>query len=207
MYEIVKRCIDIILSVLFLLIVSPTMVIIAILIKIESKGPVLYRSIRIGKNGRSFSIYKFRTMVIATDDRKHNEYVRNLLSGELGPEKGGVLFKIKNDPIITRIGKFLRRMNLDELPQFINVLIGDMSIVGTRAALPYEVDQYEDWQKERLSVKPGITGIWQISGRSSITFREMVMLDIYYIKQRSIWLDILIMLKTIPVMLFGRSAY
>jgi lipopolysaccharide/colanic/teichoic acid biosynthesis glycosyltransferase len=206
MYEITKRIMDLILGILFLLFILPILLIIALVILIEDGEPILYRSIRVGRNGKPFMLYKFRTMVKVADEKKNSEYVQKLLSGELGPERGNALYKLSNDPRITKVGRFIRKYNLEELPQFFNIIEGNMSLVGPRAALPYEVNVYEVFQKRRFEAKPGITGIWQIQGRSQVTFNEMIQLDIEYIDRRSILLDIEILFATIPIMLFAKGA-
>src|SRR5690606_7629255 len=158
-----------------------------------------FRQIRVGKNGRRFTCYKFRSMCQDAEQRK----------AELQAvyRKGELLFKLKDDPRRTRVGRFLRRTSLDELPQFINVLLGEMSVVGPRPPVPSEVAAYEDWHYERLMVTPGLTGLWQVNGRSNLTFDEMVKLDLYYAEHWSPWLDIKLILRTIPAVLLGRGAY
>ncbi|MDL1896929.1 undecaprenyl-phosphate glucose phosphotransferase [Anaerolineae bacterium CFX7] len=194
-----KRAMDVLFAgILFLLMLLP-MALIALAIKLTSPGPIIFAQRRVGRGGKLFTAYKFRTMRVGADDAKQALLHLN--------EATGPLFKIRNDPRITNIGKFLRRTSLDELPQFWNVLNGDMSLVGPRPPLPNEVAQYEDWHKRRLDVSPGVTGLWQVSGRSELTFDEMVMLDLYYIENWSPWLDIWIMLKTIPALLTARGAY
>jgi lipopolysaccharide/colanic/teichoic acid biosynthesis glycosyltransferase len=173
--------------------------VIAVLIKLDSPGPVLFKQRRVGKDGHEFEMYKFRSMVDKADELK--EHLKDL------NEADGPLFKIKDDPRMTRIGRFLRRTSIDELPQVINILRGEMSIVGPRPGTPDEVAKYEPWQKMRISASPGLTGLWQVSGRSDIPFDEMCLLDIYYIENWSLGLDIRIMLQTIPHILFGRGAY
>ncbi len=194
-----KRAMDVLFSgILFLLLLLP-MALIALVIKLTSPGPIIFAQPRVGRGGKLFTAYKFRTMHAGADDAKQDLLHLN--------EATGPLFKIRNDPRITSVGKFLRRTSLDELPQFWNVLNGDMSLVGPRPPLPNEVAQYEDWHKRRLDVSPGVTGLWQVSGRSELTFDEMVMLDLYYIENWSPWLDVWIMLKTIPALLTARGAY
>ncbi len=171
------------------------MLIVVILIKLTSRGPILFRQERVGLD-RNFIFYKFRTMY-ANADKKHGELMR----------KHGIMFKLENDPRITPLGKFLRKTSLDELPQFFNVLKGEMSLIGPRPPMPEEVALYNKWQKKRLGVKPGITGLWQVSGRSEVSFNEWVKLDVYYIENWSLWLDCQILLKTIVVVLKGRGAY
>jgi len=198
-YLVVKRLIDIIVSIIGIIVLSPVFILTAIAIKIDSKGPVLFRQVRTGKNGKEFVMLKFRSMVVdaeklLTKNRELNEY-------------DGPAFKIKDDPRITRVGKFIRRTSIDELPQLFNVLAGDMSIVGPRPPIPSEVAEYTPYQMQRLLIKPGITCLWQISGRSNLTFNEWMELDMKYIQERSLWLDMKIMAKTIPVVLKADGAY
>ncbi len=197
--RVVKRAIDLVLGTLFLLVALPIMLIAGIAIRLESPGPIIYSQIRIGQNGRPFKVYKLRSM--HKDADKEREKLRAL------NEAKGPIFKIREDPRLTRVGRLLRKLSIDELPQFWNVLRGDMSIVGPRPPLPEEVQQYSDWHHERLRVKPGITGLWQISGRSDLPFDEMVLLDVYYIENWSPALDLKIILATIPHVLSGRGAY
>jgi exopolysaccharide biosynthesis polyprenyl glycosylphosphotransferase len=194
-----KRVIDIAVSGLVLVLFSPLWLLLALLIKIESPGPVLFQQTRVGRNGHNFTIYKFRSM------RQDAEQEREKLSHQ--NEADGPLFKIRNDPRVTRMGRFLRKTSLDEIPQLWNVLKGDMSLIGPRPALPTEVAQYQDWHHKRLEVAPGLTGLWQVSGRSDVTFDEMMLLDIYYAERWSPMLDTMILLKTIPTVLLQRGAY
>lgn len=184
-----------ILSILF----SPFFLVMSIIIKLESKGPVFYKQDRLGKNRKPFLLLKFRTMVKDAD--------KMLSEIEELNEAKGAIFKIRNDPRITRMGRFLRKFSLDELPQLFNVLKGEMSLVGPRPPLPREVEEYEPWQMDRLNVTPGITGLWQISGRSDLSFDEMVKLDLYYIENWSIGYDLKILTKTIRAVLTTRGAY
>ncbi|MDI6701266.1 MAG: exopolysaccharide biosynthesis polyprenyl glycosylphosphotransferase [bacterium] len=192
----IKRVIDIIVSLLLLLILLPFFLIISIIIKIDSSGPVFFLQERVGKNGKKFKMLKFRTMYKDNDERVHKEYVTKLIKEGKKDESG--IYKIKDDPRITKIGKFLRAFSFDEFPQLINVLKGEMSLVGPRPPIEYEVENYDQWHKRRLSVKPGMTGMWQVSGRNRVGFEDMVLLDIYYVENFNIWLDIIILLKTIP---------
>ncbi|MEW6684720.1 MAG: sugar transferase [Candidatus Edwardsbacteria bacterium] len=194
----IKRTIDIIVSSILLLVFSPLMVIIGMLIKLTSSGPIFFRQIRCGLQGRKFNFYKFRSMV--EDAEQKLDEVRAL------NEMNGPVFKIKNDPRLTKIGKILRKTSLDELPQLFNVLKGEMSLVGPRPPIPPEVEQYEPWQRRRLSMKPGLTCLWQISGRNEIDFDEWMKLDLQYIDNWSLGLDFKILLKTIPVVLSGKGA-
>jgi exopolysaccharide biosynthesis polyprenyl glycosylphosphotransferase len=197
--RILKRLLDL---AIMLIVALPTLIfggLIAIAIKLDSPGPVIYSSWRVGRNGKPFLMYKFRSMVV--DAEKQKEALLEL------NEADGPLFKIKDDPRLTRVGRLIRRTSLDELPQFYNILIGNMSLVGPRPPLPEEVAQYKPWHLQRLSVIGGLTGLWQVSGRADLTFDELCLLDIYYIENWSLSLDIRLMLQTVPHMLFGRGAY
>ena len=173
--------------------------VIALAIKLTSPGPIFYAGVRVGKEGRLFQMIKFRSMVVDAENQK--------IALEQMNEASGPIFKIRDDPRLTRVGRLIRRLSLDELPQLFNVLRGDMSLVGPRPPLPEEVAQYQDWHKQRLAVLGGLTGLWQVSGRSDLTFDEQCLLDIYYIENWSLSLDIRIMFQTIPYALFGRGAY
>jgi exopolysaccharide biosynthesis polyprenyl glycosylphosphotransferase len=199
LYEYSKRLFDLVVGGVLLLLLIPVFPIIAIMIKLDSRGPVLYKQVRMGKNGQLFKFYKFRSMV--RDAENSRDQLSNL------NEQDGPIFKIKADPRITAVGQFLRRSSLDEIPQIFNVLKGDMSIVGPRPPLPSEVAAYEPWHKQRLEVKPGITCLWQISGRSHISFNEWMRLDLEYLKNRSIKTDFLILLKTLPAVIARKGAY
>jgi len=193
-YRGIKRSIDIIGSSLVLVLCAPLFLAITLAIMLTSKGPVMFRQTRLGYRGKPFAFLKFRSMYVhgKTPDI-HKEYVTKLISGAYGPVGEGGVYKLTNDPRITPFGRFLRRTSLDELPQLWNVLRGDMSLVGPRPAIPYEVTRYEPWQKLRLSSKPGITGLWQVTGRSSTSFVHMVKLDIEYIEHPSIRRDLRIL--------------
>ena len=195
-----KRWMDVCGSLLAIILLMPLFVVVAIWIKLDSPGPLIYRQIRVGLYGRTFYFYKFRSMYIDSEKR------RIALEKE-NESKDGVLFKMKNDPRITRCGRFIRKYSIDEIPQFFNVLLGDMSLVGPRPPLPNEVAQYSLDDRKRLEILPGITCIWQISGRSDIPFREQVVLDREYIRGQGFWKDILILFKTIPAVLTGKGAY
>ena len=198
-YLFYKRMLDVALSFLGLIVLSPLFIVVAITIKIDSRGPIIFVTKRVGKGGKEFLFYKFRSMISGADrlrDSLHH------LSETTGP-----IFKIKEDPRITKVGRFLRHTSMDELPQLFNVLKGDMSLVGPRPPLPEEVREYTPHQKKRLSVVPGITCLWQISGRSNISFYEWIELDIYYIENRSFLLDLKILIRTIPVVISGEGAY
>lgn len=199
-YLISKRLIDIIGASLGLLFLSSFFIIVAILIKVQdSKGPVFFKQQRVGKNGKIFNMYKFRSMVSNAE-----ELLESLLDKN---ETSGAMFKMKDDPRITRIGKFIRKTSIDELPQLWNVLKGDMSLVGPRPPLPREVDEYTEYDMQRLLVTPGCTGLWQVSGRSNIGFEGMVELDLKYISKRSLLNDIKILLKTVLVLFGSKDAY
>ncbi len=195
----VKRVMDISGALICLLLGWPLFLLIAIAIKLDSPGPVLFRQERVGKDHRRFQMYKFRSMREGAEEEL--EALREF------NEADGPLFKLHNDPRITRTGRLLRRTSLDELPQLINVLRGEMSLVGPRPPIPEEVAQYRPWHLNRLTVPPGMTGLWQVSGRSELTFDEMVLLDLYYIEHWSPWLDLSILLRTVPKVLFGEGAY
>lgn len=196
---VVKRLVDITGAAFGLIILAPLFLLIALAIKLTSPGPVFYKQTRLGRDQVPFTVYKFRSMRIGAEKEKDRLLACN--------EAAGPIFKMKDDPRLTPVGKFLRRASLDELPQLFNVLLGNMSLVGPRPPLPREVAQYNDWQKRRLAITPGITGLWQIRGRSLLPFAEMVKLDIYYQENWSLWLDFKILLKTIGVVLTGRGAY
>ncbi len=197
--SVIKRTMDLVVGGVLLIIAAPIMLVIAIVIRLDSPGPVIFRQSRIGRGGRPFCAYKFRSMRVGAEEERAQLSSLN--------EATGPLFKIRNDPRRTRLGRFIRRTSLDELPQLFNVLSGDLSLVGPRAPLPAEVDQYQDWHRRRLEVPQGVTGLSQVSGRSELTFDEMVMLDIYYIENWTPWLDLWIILKTIPTVLLARGAY
>ena len=195
-YTVIKKIIDIVFGFILFMIFLPIYLIIVILIKMTSKGPVLYNWNVVGKNGVHFKSWKFRTMVIDADEKKIKLNDRN--------EMVGPVFKIENDPRITKVGKYLRKYSLDESIQFVSVLKGDMSLVGPRPAGPLELENYKDWQKRRLSVIPGLTGPWQVSGRNKVNhFDDWVKLDLEYIDNWSLWLDFKILLKTIPAAFKG----
>jgi len=192
---VIKRACDIVVSLVLLVLTSPLLVLISLAIKLTSRGPVFFKQIRCGMNGRKFNLLKFRTMVTGADRLKEKLSHVNEMSGPV--------FKASNDPRITPVGRFLRKYSLDEFPQFINVLKGDMSIVGPRPPVPSEVGQYEYGQRRRLSVNPGITCLWQVNGRNKVGFSDWVKLDLEYIDRWSLWLDLKIILKTIPAVLRG----
>lgn len=195
-----KRLIDAVCGFVVLVISAIPMAVIAVIIRLTSDGPILYRQVRVGKDGREFTLVKFRCMVDGADD------LRDQLMREHHIQDPR-LFKLRNDPRLTGVGKVLRRWSLDELPQFWHVLKGEMSLVGPRPQMPSEVADYEEWHMQRLAVTPGLTGLWQVNGRSNLSFDEMVRLDLYYAEHWSPWLDIKIVLRTVPAVLLGRGAY
>jgi lipopolysaccharide/colanic/teichoic acid biosynthesis glycosyltransferase len=205
----VKRTIDIGVSLFVLVFGLPFHLLLSALIKLTSEGPVLFTQDRIGEDGRPFRMYKFRTMMNGNNDELHRSFARDFINGRTNGENGSDknVFKIVDDPRVTSIGRFLRKTSLDELPQFINVFKGEMSLVGPRPPLSYELDHYQEWHKRRLAVKPGLTGLWQVSGRSTVPFDEMVALDLHYIENWSLLLDVKIILRTVPVMLSGFGGY
>jgi exopolysaccharide biosynthesis polyprenyl glycosylphosphotransferase len=208
--RIAKRGSDLIIASLALALLSPLWLLIALLIKVDSSGPVFYKQERVGMDGRVFLFYKFRTMRAGTDDASHREFQRRYISGQPDSNQGDderPAYKLRADDRVTRLGHVLRRMSIDELPQLFNVLRGDMSVVGPRPPIPYEVESYELWHRKRLDMKPGITGLWQVSGRNRLPFDEMVRMDLYYIENWSLLLDIKIILQTLPVMWSGEDAY
>ncbi len=194
-----KRLLDVTGALVALVVTSPVLAIAAVLIKLESRGPVIYRSTRVGRGGRPFTFFKLRSMVNDADQMRHHLAHLN--------ECDGPVFKISRDPRVTRIGRFLRSTSIDEIPQFVNVLRGEMSLVGPRPPIPVEVASYEPWQMHRLDVAPGITCLWQISGRSRIGFQEWMRLDLEYIRNRSFTMDLKILLRTIPAVLSREGAY
>jgi exopolysaccharide biosynthesis polyprenyl glycosylphosphotransferase len=195
----VKRAVDLCLSLVVLLLLAPVFIGIAIAVKLSSPGPVMYRQLRVGRDGRTFEMLKFRSMCVGAENMVEMLRERN--------EASGPLFKIRRDPRITPVGRFLRRFSLDELPQIGNVVRGEMSLVGPRPPLPSEVKNYEEWQLGRLQARPGMTGLWQVSGRSEVPFNDMVRLDLHYVRNWSFGLDLEIMLRTIPAVVANRGAY
>lgn len=199
-YLILKRSLDIVGASLGLLMLSPFLVLLAIIIKFEDKkASIFFSQSRVGLDGKTFKMYKFRSMVSDAEDRLANLLHQN--------ETTGAMFKMTNDPRVTKVGRFIRKTSLDELPQLWNVLKGEMSLVGPRPPLPREVAEYTSYDLQRLSVVPGCTGLWQVSGRSNIGFKEMVDLDIFYIKTRSFMMDLKIIVKTITVLFGSKDAY
>ncbi|MDB2119313.1 MULTISPECIES: sugar transferase [Clostridium] len=197
-YKFFKRVIDVVCSLVGLLVLSPVLIIISILIKLESDGPIIFSQDRIGYKGQKFKMYKFRSMVVNAEELKKKLSEQNEMSGPM--------FKMKNDPRVTKVGKFIRKTSIDELPQLINILKGEMSLVGPRPSLPKEVKEFEPWMMERLEVKPGLTCYWQVSGRNSINFEDWMKLDIKYVRERSFWGDIKLILKTVFVLFGDKNA-
>lgn len=198
LYEICKRVMDILGAGCGLVLLSPVIIIVAILVKVSSKGPVFFSQKRVGKNGKIFYMYKFRSMVVNAEELKEKLAAQNEMSGPM--------FKMKDDPRVTKIGKFIRKTSLDELPQLWNVIKGDMSLVGPRPSLPKEVAQFEGWMYKRLSVKPGLTCYWQVSGRNNIDFEDWMKLDCKYVDERNIWIDIKLIFKTVGVLFGDKNA-
>lgn len=195
----VKRAFDLVVASLALLVVLPVMAIIAIAIKLDSPGPIIFRQERVGRWGVPFACYKFRSMTADAESRKAALLAQN--------ESDGVVFKMRNDPRVTRVGRFIRKFSLDELPQLFNVLKGDMSLVGPRPQIPHEVEQYEFDHFRRLAAVPGITGLQQVSGRSDLNYERWIELDLRYVAEQSLWQDIRILILTIPAVILGRGAY
>jgi exopolysaccharide biosynthesis polyprenyl glycosylphosphotransferase len=194
----VKRGIDVCAAALGLLVLSPILAIVALAVRVDSRGPVLFRQVRVGRNGGFFSMLKFRSMRVDAEALLATLTTQN--------EQDGPVFKLARDPRVTRVGEIIRRFSLDELPQLWNVLVGDMSLVGPRPPLPREVARYEPWQRRRLSMRPGITCLWQVSGRNDIRFEQWMYLDLQYVDQWSLWSDIRLLWRTIPAVLFARGA-
>ncbi len=198
MYLVSKRAMDIVASLFGLIILSPLLIIVSILIKLESSGPILFKQERVGLRGKHFVMYKFRSMVINAEELKEKLESQNEMSGPM--------FKIKNDPRVTKVGKFIRKTSIDELPQLINILKGEMSIVGPRPSIPSEVEMFERWMLIRLDVKPGLTCYWQVRGRNNIGFEEWMEMDVEYVSDRNIWIDIKLILKTVWLLFGDKNA-
>ena len=197
-YESLKRAMDIICSLIGLIVLMPILLVVSILIKTESKGPIIFSQDRVGKYGEKFKIYKFRSMVVNAEELKEKLANEN--------ERAGPMFKIKNDPRITKVGLFIRKTSIDELPQLVNILKGEMSIVGPRPSLPKEVKEFDDWMLKRLNVRPGLTCYWQVSGRNEIEFNQWMELDVKYVNERNILIDMILILKTFFVLFGDRNA-
>jgi lipopolysaccharide/colanic/teichoic acid biosynthesis glycosyltransferase len=215
-YLAAKRLLDVLVALMLLIVLAPVMLVIALAIVLDSRGPVVFRQQRVrGEQApgeadpasKQFTFLKFRTMYADNDQTVHQHYVTELINGSAHPTQQAdrKLYKLQGDPRVTRVGRFLRKTSLDELPQLINVLRGEMSVVGPRPAIPYEVHQYKPWHMRRLSVRQGLTGLWQVTGRNELSFEEMVQLDVEYAQAQSLWLDIKIMLQTVPAVLGGRG--
>ncbi len=204
-YRAAKRALDLVITVPLLVLVAPIWALIALWIRLDSHGPVLFRQTRIGQSGRPFTCFKFRTMYTDNDDRVHREYVAALIAHgrAAGEHNGRAVYKLDGDPRVTRAGRLLRKTSLDEVPQLLNVLLGTMSLVGPRPPLPYEVEQYQPWHHERLAGPPGITGHWQVYGRSRVTFDEMVRMDVTYLSRPSLRTDLKLIILTLPAVLFA----
>jgi lipopolysaccharide/colanic/teichoic acid biosynthesis glycosyltransferase len=203
-----KHSVDALLSLIIFIVQLPLFLAISLAVKLDSSGPIFYQAQAVGKNGKIFQMYKFRSMVEDADECVHKEFVTRLIKGEIcsnGDESQPL--KITDDSRVTRVGKFIRKYSLDELPQLINVIKGDMSLVGPRPCLPYEYENYKKWCKKRVSVRTGITGLWQVTGRSSVSFEDMVLLDLYYIYNRSLTLDFNILFETLFVVFSKKGAY
>ncbi len=198
-YLVVKRCMDLVAALGGLVLVSPILLASAVAIKLTSRGPVLFRQLRVGKNGKTFYMLKLRSMRNNAEASQAELMQYN--------ETTGPVFKMRNDPRVTPVGRFIRKYSIDELPQLWHVVTGEMSLVGPRPPLPSEVEHYEDWHRRRLEIKPGLTCIWQVCGRSDTTFDEWMRMDMEYIEKRSLLLDIKLLLQTIPAVLGGRGAY
>ena len=198
-YSFTKRVFDVGASFVGLTLLSPVLLAAAIAIKLESKGPIIFSQDRVGLNGKIFKMYKLRSMVSNAEELKEKLLEQNEMSGPM--------FKMKDDPRITKVGKFIRKTSIDELPQLINVLKGDMSLVGPRPSLPKEVEQFEPWMYERLQVKPGLTCIWQVSGRNNIDFEDWMKLDIKYVRERSLWGDLKLVFRTFFVLFGDKNAH
>jgi lipopolysaccharide/colanic/teichoic acid biosynthesis glycosyltransferase len=199
-----KRIFDVLFTLLLLIPLCIVMVIVAVCIRLETPGPVFFRQKRVGLNGMEFEMLKFRSMYLNGDDSHHREAIKQYMNGSSLNGKANA-YKLVDDPRVTRVGRLIRKTSIDELPQFLNVLRGQMTLVGPRPPLPYEVEEYSQHDWLRLSGKPGLTGTWQIYGRSRVPFQEMVEMDIEYLQQQSFWLDLKLIVLTVPVMISGRG--
>jgi undecaprenyl-phosphate galactose phosphotransferase len=207
-YNRFKYALDALMALPLMMLLLPLFGFIAGAIKINSPGPVFYKADAIGRNGEPFKMLKFRSMRVNNDNHIHKQYVTKLIKGEIRKEKDkSKPLKITNDPRITAVGNLLRKSSLDELPQLINVIMGQMSLIGPRPCLPYEFDVYQDWYKKRAAIRPGITGLWQVTGRSEVDFEEMILLDLYYVYNRNLWMDINILIETVFVILKKKGAH
>lgn len=201
LYPIAKRSLDVTAATAALVVLMPLLLVIYLAVRATSSGAGIYRQERVGIGGRTFAIYKFRTMHHRASEDVHRDYVSRLLAGEVEAEKG--LYKLGDDARVTRVGRLLRRTSLDELPQLVNVLRGDMSLVGPRPAIPWEVEMFPPWAMARATVRPGLTGLWQVSGRNRLTMTEGLELDVDYVKRANLLFDLQIMFRTIPALLRG----
>jgi lipopolysaccharide/colanic/teichoic acid biosynthesis glycosyltransferase len=199
------RVLDVVVALVLLVLLAPLFALIALAIALDSRGNVIFRQLRIGRGGQPFMVNKFRTMTSKASETTHKEYVSKLIASD-ARDQDSELFKLSADSRVTRAGGLLRKSSLDELPQLWNVLFGHMSLVGPRPTIPYEVEQYPPSWFERFAVKPGMTGLWQVSGRSKLTYEQMIQLDIEYGRRRSLWLNLQILARTVPVVLFGKGA-
>jgi lipopolysaccharide/colanic/teichoic acid biosynthesis glycosyltransferase len=206
--SVLRRVVDVVFALTLILLLSPILIGVAIAVRFDSRGPAFFKQRRVGYREREFTLFKFRSMRVDADPRGHREYVTALINGEESKPDGGRenLYKLAVDNRITPVGRWIRQWSLDELPQLFNVIRGDMTLVGPRPAIPYEVSEYPSWYLTRFSVKPGLTGYWQVSGRSERTYEEMVRLDIEYVERRSLGLDLTILLKTPWVVLSRKGA-
>ena len=213
----VKRCLDIGLTVVALIVLAPLLVLIGLLIKLDSSGPIIFVQERVGARRRTqggqtvwevrnFYVYKFRSMIHNADESVHQAYIKAWIDGQAEAAHQGTTFKLTRDPRVTRIGRILRKTSLDELPQLLNVLKGEMSLVGPRPVPTYEVAEYQGWHRERLAALPGITGLWQVKGRCQVSFDDMIRMDIEYVRSRSLWLDVKLLVLTLPAVISGRGA-
>jgi lipopolysaccharide/colanic/teichoic acid biosynthesis glycosyltransferase len=203
-----KDVLDLIIGVVTLVVFSPVLLIVALAVKLDSPGPAIFKQKRIGKDGSEFTVWKFRSMYVNADDRPHREALKKLVEGEPATNANGQgFFKPTDDPRITRLGKFLRATGLDELPQVVNILRREMSVVGPRPAIAYELDLYKEWHHRRLAVRPGVTGLWQVKRHDTQNFDDVMRLDLEYIDSFSIWLDLKIILLTFPMILFRRWTF
>jgi lipopolysaccharide/colanic/teichoic acid biosynthesis glycosyltransferase len=207
LFQKLKYAFDALAALAVFILVLPIFLAFAVLIKFTSPGPAFYRAHAVGKGGRFFRMLKFRSMITGASKDIHKDYVTRLIRGEITQDGSGKTLKVTNDPRITPVGRFLRKTSLDELPQLINVLKGEMSLVGPRPCLPYEYEIYKDWHKKRTAVRPGITGLWQVVGRSEVGFEDMILLDLYYIYNRSLELDLSILFETVFVVLKKKGAH
>ena len=195
----VKRIIDVTVATVGLVALAPLFLLLVVWVRLSGPGGAIFRQMRVGFDQKPFVMYKFRTMQVGCDATLHLDYVRRLLAGDLISEGG--LYKLSGDPRVTRIGSFLRRSSLDELPQLFNVLMGDMSLVGPRPCLPYELEHFPPWAVTRFAVRPGVTGLWQVSGRNRLTMLEGIRLDLEYVARRGLWTDLVILAKTVRTVL------